>query len=148
MYFLVQLAEQLATASVLHRALSEGQQQVLQDALHLIRGICARDDSGCKLAGGGNVVAALQAAGLLPALLAMLKALEPIQNPQRQKAAAMAAATTTPGSSGIQVAELAPSLAQRAQCFPAAQPYQGFRTDLLAAVANATYGRPAVQVHS
>ncbi|EFN52144.1 hypothetical protein CHLNCDRAFT_27021 [Chlorella variabilis] len=57
----------------------------------------------------------------------------------------MAAATTTPGSSGIQVAELAPSLAQRAQCFPAAQPYQGFRTDLLAAVANATYGRPAVQ---
>lgn len=161
MAFLVQLAQQLVAHSKA-APLSPGQQQVLQEALHLMRDVCARDDSGAGLAGPAaagaprDLVTELQAAGFVPALLAMLKALEPIQNPQRQREAAAAAAPAvgSPASSdgasgsagGIQVAELAPALAGQAAAFPAAPPYTGFRSDLLAAVANAAHGRPAVQV--
>lgn len=43
------------------------------------------------------------------------------------------------------MAELAPQLAVAAGRFPAVQPYPGFRSDLLAALANAAHSRPAVQ---
>ena len=153
MAFLVQLAQQLA-AHGRSALLTPGQQQVLQDGLRLMRDLCARDDSGRGLAAGGgsggaDLVRELQAAGFLPAVLAMLKALAPIQNPQRQQEAAAAAAEGGAGGSsaagGIQVAELAPALAQQAARFPAAPPYVGFRTDALAVISNAAHGRPSVQ---
>ena len=153
MRFLVQLAEQLAAHAKANPPLAPGQQQVLQCTLHLMRDLCARDDSGRGLSGGTCLVAELQAAGFLPVLLAMLKALDPIQNPQKQQAAAAQApppeartGAAAGASGGIQVAELAPQLAQQAQRFPAAPPYPGFRTDLLAVVSNAAHGRPAAQV--
>ncbi|KAL4436610.1 hypothetical protein ABPG75_003749 [Micractinium tetrahymenae] len=161
--FLVELAQSLAAASKATE-LSPGQQQVLQEALHLMRDICARDDSGRGLAGAGgsngsiaeapspgaDLVAELQAAGAVPALLAMLKALEPIQNPQQQQRAAttdsMAACGSSSGASGaMQLAELAPQLAAEAARFPSTPPYPGFRSDLLAALANAAHGRREVQ---
>jgi len=173
MRFLSSLAQRLAAASKGSSSgsgssgLSPGQQQVLQAALHLMRDICARDDSGAGLAGGPggpNLVRELQVAGALPALLAMLKALDPIQSPHQQRQqqqqagqAGVATATAngsapggssggTPAQGGIQLAELAPQLAEQAACFPSKQPYPGFRSDLLAALANAAHGRPAVQV--
>lgn len=159
---LVRLARELASASKT-APLSAGQQQVLQGTLHLIRDVCARDDSGAGLvataaaapaaaAAAGplpDLVAQLQAAAFLPTLLAMLKALEPIQNPRQAAAAAAAApaaaAQASGSTGGIQVAELAPALADRAAAFPSTPPYPGYRTDLLAAVANAAHKRPAVQ---
>lgn len=149
--FLVQLAQRLAASS---RAapLSAGQQQVLQACLHLQRDLCARDDSGAGLSGGSNIAAELQAAGFLPSTLAMLKALVPVQNPQRAAAAAAAAPPSSAGGgsdaqgSGIPVAQLAPQLAGRAAAFPAAPPYPGFRSDLLSVVANAAHGRASMQV--
>lgn len=148
--FLVSLVQQLAAHSKA-APLGAGQQQALQACLHLQRDLCARDDSGAGLSGGGNPVEQLQAAGFLPATLAMLKALEPIQNPQRAAAAAGGAAPSSTGDgsgsqSGIPIAQLSPQLAARAAAFPAAPPYPGFRSDLLAVVANAAHGRPSVQV--
>lgn len=149
--FLVDLAQQLAANSKA-APLSAGQQQALQACLHLQRDLCARDDSGAGLSGGSSLVEELQAAGFLPSTLAMLKALEPVQNPQRAAggAAAAAAAPSTAGpdasGSGIPIAQLAPQLAARAAAFPAAPPYPGFRSDLLSVVANAAHGRPTVQV--
>lgn len=145
MRFLVRLAERLALLSA-QQPLSQAQQQVLQDALHLMRDICARDDSGRGMCGGGNLVASLQAAGFLSTFLALLKALGPIQRPPHQQQAAAAAPPAAQDGSGIPVAELAPALAQQAKGFPADPPYQGWRTDLLAAVANAAHDRPSVKV--
>lgn len=145
MRFLVRLAERLALLSA-QQPLSQAQQQVLQDALHLMRDICARDDSGRGMCGGGNLVASLQAAGFLSTFLALLKALGPIQRPPHQQQAAAAAPPAAQDGSGIPVAELAPALAQQAKGFPADPPYQGWRTDLLAAVANAAHDRPPVKV--
>lgn len=153
---LVELVQLLAGAS---RAaeLTPGQQQVLQEALHLMRDVCARDDSGRGLAVAGgssacieqgpspDLVAELQAAGAVPALLAMLKALEPIQNPQQQRVAADDGVAARDSSGGIRVAELAPLLAGAAARFPSAPPYPGFRSDLLAVLANAAHGRRCVQ---
>ncbi|KAL4444556.1 hypothetical protein ABPG77_002373 [Micractinium sp. CCAP 211/92] len=152
MAFLVELVQLLAGAG---RAaeLTPGQQQVLQEALHLMRDVCARDDSGRGLAVAGgssacieqgpspDLVAELQAAGAVPALLAMLKALEPIQNPQQQRVAADDGVAARDSSGGIRVAELAPLLAGAAARFPSAPPYPGFRSDLLAVLANAAHGR-------
>lgn len=147
--FLADLAQQLAASSKA-APLSAGQQQALQACLHLQRDLCARDDSGAGLTGGSNLVEELQAAGFLPSTLAMLKALEPVQNPQRAAGAAAAAAPSTAchdaSGSGIPIAQLAPQLAARAAAFPAAPPYPGFRSDLLSVVANAAHGRRSVQV--
>ena len=164
--FLVSLVRLLAAASAAQPGgLSPGQQQVLQEALRLVRDICARDDSGRGLtggSGGADLVAALQAAGAVRTLLALLKALAPIQPwrrrqqpgaaAQAESAAAAAAAAGAAGPSagagsagGIQVAELAPQLAAEAAGLPSAPPYPGYRSDLLAALANAAHARPAVQ---
>lgn len=161
MAFLVELVELLVGAA---RAadLVPGQQQVLQEALHLMRDVCARDDSGRGLVGAGgssassaqepslgaDLVAELQAAGAVPTLLAMLKALEPIQNPQQQRMTANGGVLTSSSggsSGGIQLAELAPQLAASAARFSFAPPYPGFRSDLLAVLANAAHGRTEVQ---
>lgn len=81
--------------------------------------------------GSSSLVASLQRAGMLPLLLAMLKALGAIRSPQHPQ-------QSTPGSSGsaagLAVAELAPALAQRAQQLPSQPPYFGYRTDLLSGV--------------
>jgi hypothetical protein len=151
MHFLVQLIEQLAAVHAVQPPLSQGQQQMLQTALRLVRDVSARDDDGRGLSGGGNMVAALQAAKLLPSVLAMLKALEPIQNPQRQQQqvpAGGAGPQAISSGGGVAVTELAPKLAGRSQRFPATPPYPGFRTDLLAAVANMAHRRPAVHVRT
>ena len=70
--------------------------QLLQDALHLVRDICARDDDGSGLTNAPNsidnnnhpsssssLIDDLLTAGLIPTIPAMLKALGPISNPRR-----------------------------------------------------------------
>lgn len=160
MAFLVELAQLLAGGSRAGK-LTPGQQQLLQESLHLVRDVCARDDSGWGLVAVGSsasgaqqtsptadLVAELRSAGVVPSLLAMLKALEPIQNPQQRQAAAGRSVAASDGSGaggGIRLAELAPQLAVEAARFPSTPPYPGFRSDLLAALANAVYGRSEMQ---
>ena len=130
MAFLLQLVARLAAPGA--QPPTPAQQQVLQDVLRLLRDLAARDDGGATLAAGRSLVDELQAAGLTASLLAMLKALGPIINHRRDAPA-------------VPVAELAPGLQARAEQFAAVQPYPGYRSDVLAALANAAHGRPAVQ---
>lgn len=119
MAFLVQLIESLAASSA--QPLDTLHQQVLQDAMHLIREVCGRDDHGAALSGGVTLVAWLQAAGMVPLLLSMLKALGPIENPRRSVA---------PGPEQP-LADLAPALREKAAAYASTAPYVGYRSDIL-----------------
>ena len=120
--------------------------QIIQDCLHVLRDICARDDDGRGLCIGGtttttkgySLVTEALDAGLVPTLLAMLKAIGPIQNPRNPT-------TTTTTSTSMLVVELAPLLSAQACLYPSHQPYQGYRSDVLAVLANASHKRPRVQ---
>ncbi|KAG7671075.1 hypothetical protein Ndes2526B_g01149 [Nannochloris sp. 'desiccata'] len=120
-----------------------GEHQLLQDTLHLIRDIAARDDDGQGLISSTSatspspsrsclLVDSLLASGLVTTLISMLKALGPITNPRRNE------------SSQI-IAELAPSLTDQATLFTSQQLYQGYRSDILSVIANAAHKRPVVQ---
>ena len=119
-----------------------GEQQLLQNTLHLIRDIAARDDDGNALtqsvssppspSSRPSLVDSLLNSGLITALLSMLKALGPIINPRRSEPLPT-------------VAEVAPLLAQQSTFFTSQQPYQGYRSDLLSVIANAAHKRPRVQ---
>jgi len=126
-----------------------GEHQLLQDTLHLIRDIAARDDDGqalisSKLASvslsalapgprrSGSLVDSLLASGLVTTLLSMLKALGPIINPLRNESSQV-------------IADLAPSLTEQATFFTSRQFYRGYRSDILSAIANAAHRRPHVQ---
>lgn len=115
------------------------QHQLLQDALHLLRDICARNDDGIGLLNDNtsentsiSLIDDLLAAGLIPTIPAMLKSLGPINNPRREQPS-------------LGVADLAPGMSQEAQKYVMLQPYEGYRSDLLAVLANAAHKRPAVQ---
>ncbi|GAB4823120.1 hypothetical protein N2152v2_010166 [Parachlorella kessleri] len=160
--FLVSLAEELALQAK-HGLMTEGQQQVLQDTLQLLRDLAGIDDSPVEPSSISQQptcpVALLQKAGLLPLLLAMLKALGPIRSSQHPQQAAQGTASNGCGSSAsgsagscssgavepLPVAELAPALAGKAEELPAEPPYFGYRSDILSVLANAAYGRPSVK---
>lgn len=111
------------------------EQQILQDALHLMRDIAARDDAGLTVLPPNDeldlVVLAVEA-GLLRLLLCALKSLGPPRNPRRDDPSQLAS-------------EVAPGLADEAAFFIAKQPYAGYRSDLLAVLGNAAHGRQPVQ---
>lgn len=126
-----------------------GEHQLLQNTLHLIRDIAARDDDGHGLTKSStstksssspssssltpSLVHSLLASGLVSTLLSMLKALGPIINPRRNEPLPQTAAET------------APLLTEKAKFFTSQQPYQGYRSDILAAIANLAHKRPRVQ---
>ncbi len=129
-----------------------GEHQLLQDTLHLIRDIAARDDDGRALystpappalfssslaapssPASSSPVDRLLVSGLVTTLLSMLKALGPITNTRRNDPAP------------LNTAELAPSLAEQATLYTSSQPYQGYRSDILSVIANAAHKRPHVQ---
>lgn len=98
--------------------------------LQLMRDIAGVDEGP----GSSSLVASLQQAGMLPLLLAMLKALSPIRSPQHPQKSVPGSSGAGASAAGQAVAELAPALAQRAQQLPSQPPYFGYRTDLLSGV--------------
>ena len=108
---------------------------LLQAELHLLRDIAGRDDGGAGLSGGICLVAELSSFGLIENVLAALKALGPIQNPRLSKSV----------DTEISEKQLAGGLSARAKQFCSKQPYEGYRTDLISIIANASYRRPQVQ---
>jgi ataxin-10 len=125
-----------------------GEHQLLQDTLHLIRDIAARDDDGHALISStsksslsapalspsksGSLVDSLLASGLVLTLISMLKALGPITNSLRKEPSKI-------------TSELAPSLTEHATFFTSQQLYRGYRSDVLSVIANASHKRPHVQ---
>lgn len=135
MAFLVRLIEHLAQQAS-STQLSQGQQEVLQDGLQLLRDIAGRADDGAWLGGGLPLVQPALDAGAVPLLLAALAALEPINSGGDSSRGR--------GPPSARVQELVPVLAERAECLPLQPPYRGYRTDLLAVLANLAFRRPAV----
>lgn len=128
MQFLIKLVEVLGQQSARGTALSEAQQQLLQDSLQLLRDIVARDDDGAALTNGVSLIPSLLTARIVPLLLSMLKALgppKPSKSPQQQQ-------QQQQNELGVKVIELAPALAAQAQELPREPPYYGYRTDVLA----------------
>ena len=118
---LLDLARRLASAAGGAPQGPAAAQQVLQDALQLLRDLAARDDGGAALAGGGDLVAELAAAGGVRALLAALRALGPVRDARRRDA----------GDPAAEFAGVAPALREEAARFACDPPYEGYRTDLL-----------------
>lgn len=134
---LVETIRQVAEAAR-GATLSEGQQQLLQDSLQLLRDIAGLDDDGRGLA-GASLVEEATSAGLVQLLLCMLKALGPISNPQSSAAGGASAQPVTANggakisslAAGMDVAELAPELRSGAAELPLRPPYRGYRADVL-----------------
>jgi len=121
MSFLIRLLCVLTSKQ--EQPLSAVQQQVLHNALHVLRDLCGRDDEGSALlrkeySKASTPVESLLNAGLVPVLLSFLKALGPITNPRRD-------AAQTP------MADLAPKLSEAASKCTSQQPYDGYRSDIL-----------------
>lgn len=160
MAFLVRFIELLATGARQSQNqsinISEGAQQVLQDALQLARDIAARDDHGaalCCCSGNENdtignsdrlfPVYGLLQANIVELLLAMLKALGP-PNPRGSSknsiieisddAVGGGSNTSAINSSDNAYEGLAPSLNERASKLPNKGPYPGYRTDVLSGI--------------
>lgn len=129
--------------------LSEGQQQLLQDSLQLLRDIAGLDDDGRGLA-SVSLVEEATSAGLVQLLLCMLKALGPISNPQSsaaagpspQPAAANGGSKISSLAAGIDVAELAPELRSGSAGLPLRPPYRGYRADVLSGERPSRPGNP------
>lgn len=107
-------------------------QQILQDAIHMVRDIMARDDDGLAFLintkgfdtkekeanNTPSLVRHLEDLGMVKLFLAMLKALGPIINPRRD----------VPNQP---CAELAPLLKEGAAKLISKPPYHGYRSDIL-----------------
>ena len=142
MAFVVELVDKLASLSK-QKPLSSRQRGILQSALALLRDIASRGDDGRGLAGGASLVAGIQQAGHIPLLLAMLQALRPIQLPRNEEQQTGMGAGGAPPSSQDMGAAM--SVLQHAAQLPWEAPYPGYRTDILAVLANLLFQRPVVQ---
>ena len=130
--------------------------QCLQDLLHLLRDICARDDDGVALTSQKyNLVKELLTAGLIPVLLALLQSLGPINNPRRPREQQKQQSTEkiiteveeeedVDALDELSIKDAAEKDRKPPCEYVTEQPYEGYRSDIVAIIANAGHKRKAV----
>ncbi|KAK9909618.1 hypothetical protein WJX75_005174 [Coccomyxa subellipsoidea] len=113
---------------------------VLEAAFQVLKDLFALDDGGASKASGRNLGSAMCQQGLVPLLLSFLVALGPIRGRAPRPAGPEAGQ-----ASSTQERPMDSSITSTAARFPRLPPYLGFRTDIVAVLAHAAYGRREVQ---
>lgn len=110
---------------------TDWEQEVLHEAMRFLRTLTAMDDGGACINDGRSVVDSLQADSLMVnRLLSMLSALGPVRSRR-------------PDKQPVHEWPVNPELHYKE--YVEQQPYLGYRSDLVAVLANIAYMRPEVQ---